>query len=145
MWYCWTSCNSVQVQRCYLPLLWKEGSPSKVCNSKKSSTDSAKPQSTTDPQGQPNIEIVQSLAQPLSQELNQQTRSTEPQEYTLPHNNYPPLEVSVSINNVDLKMEVDTGAAFSIISENTYHNYFHTTSILLHYNLLTLYLKLLLF
>ena len=111
----------------------KKGHLSKVCNSKKrtqTSTDSAKPQSTTNPQGQPNIKIVQSPAQPLSQELNQQTGSTEPQEYTLftlPNNNYPPLEVSVSINNVDLKMEVDTGAAFSIISENTYHNYFHAT------------------
>ena len=123
----------MQVQRSYLPPLWKKGHLSKVCNSKKrtqTSTNSAKPQSKTNPQGQPNIKIVQSPAQPFSQELNQQTGSTERQEYTLftlPNNNYPPLEVPVSINNVDLKMEVDTGAAFSIISENTYHNYFHAT------------------
>ena len=67
---------------------------SKACNSKKrtqTSTDSAKPQSTTNPQGQPNIKIVQSPAQPLAQELNQQTGSTEPHKYTLftlPNNNY---------------------------------------------------------
>ena len=118
------------------PLDYHKGHLSKVCNSTQTSTDSPKPQSTANPQGQPNIKIVQSPAQPLSQELNQQTGSTEPQEYTLfnlPNNNYPPLEVSVSINNVDLKMEVDQDQPFQLLVKTL----IITTSILLHYNLLT--------
>ncbi len=34
-----------------------------------------------------------------------------------------PLVVSVKVNNVDLKMELDTGASVSIISEATYNHH----------------------
>ena len=40
--------------------------------------------------------------------------------YTLTGVSVKPLKVTVSVNNVDLNMEVDTGASVSIISEETY-------------------------
>jgi len=33
-----------------------------------------------------------------------------------------PMMVTVSLNGLEIEMEVDTGASLSVISETTYHN-----------------------
>ena len=43
--------------------------------------------------------------------------------YNLTGSPVQPLMVSVKVNNVDLKMELDTGASVSIISEATYNHH----------------------
>ena len=42
-----------------------------------------------------------------------------------------PVVVSVAINNCDIQMEVDTGAALGIISEATFDSYFAVFSIII--------------
>ena len=46
-----------------------------------------------------------------------------------------PYMVTVKVNGADLKMEVDTGAALSVISEKTYNTLWpHHSTPLHHYN-----------
>lgn len=40
------------------------------------------------------------------------------------------VEVSVNVNDVDLFMEIDTGARASLISEDTYHKHFSSTPLM---------------
>ena len=42
---------------------------------------------------------------------------------------YKPVQVTLKVNDSDLTMEMDTGAAFSVISEDTYNNLWSHTSL----------------
>ncbi len=58
--------------------------------------------------------------------------ATVPPEYTLnsiPDHKSQPIEVTVFVNGTDLQMEVDTGAALSLISESTWSAKFPTCSL----------------
>ena len=44
-------------------------------------------------------------------------------------NNSQPIQVTVKLNGIDATMEVDTGAALSVISEQTYKTLFTTASV----------------
>ena len=77
----------------------------------------------------PNVHTVQSSNSPLPLDVEPQITSSNTEEYTLhslPDHKSPPLEVTVTVSNSDLLIEVDTGAALSIISEQTHHTQFPT-------------------
>ena len=65
---------------------------------------------------------------PSSSEVEKQPHYTEATEYTIntiPNQKSPPLEVTVTVNNHNILMEIDTGAALTIISETTHNTYFN--------------------
>ena len=52
-----------------------------------------------------------------------QTKTDEYTLFNVTSNSQPPLYVNLSVNNVPLAMEVDTGAAFSVISKQTHDKF----------------------
>ena len=70
--------------------------------------------------------------QQVSSGTNQLTSESEAQEYFMFHtkaSSSQPIQVTVKQNGIDATMEVDTGATFSIISEQTYKTLFTTVSV----------------
>ena len=103
----------------------KKGHLARVCRSKQKPKFSSQSHGQ---QGQRRIHTLEEVSLPFSSdvELKPQQGDTEPfPVYTLNHKSHP-LVAPVQLNKVKLIMEVDTGAALSLISEETYSSKFNS-------------------
>ena len=65
----------------------------------------------------------------LQEEVEESPQSDEYTLFTLPYSARDPLYIKVRIDHIPLKMELDTGASFSVISKNTYDQMFSSNSL----------------
>ena len=87
----------------------KKGHIAKVCNSKRTQSKSKLPDSSSS-------KPMHHVEEPTS------SHATEYGMFTLPSPQYKPLQTTLQVEGQPFVMEIDTGAAVSIISENTFSN-----------------------
>ena len=111
----------------------KRGHIARVCMSKKfqRKPDQVQVQGQVQPQRPPKVHALETVSTPSVLDVGNNPNQPRPDAYTLftLQSKVQPLMVTVMVNKKNIPMEVDTGAALSLISEETFNSHFNFTEL----------------